>query len=55
MLILVPAYAIYSFLSVLLAIYAMVDSIYIDFIHDIAEGSWFIYLLTPQHLRFTVF
>lgn len=54
-LILVPAYAIYSFLSVLLAIYAMVDSIYIDFIHDIAEGSWFIYLLTPQHLRFTVF
>ncbi|CAH8672111.1 unnamed protein product [Schistosoma haematobium] len=37
-LILVPAYAIYSFLSVLLAIYAMVDSIYIDFIHDIAEA-----------------
>ncbi|KAH8866956.1 Transmembrane protein isoform 1 [Schistosoma japonicum] len=37
-LVLVPAYAIYSFLSVLLAIHAMVDSIYIDFIHDTAEA-----------------
>ncbi|CAH8582042.1 unnamed protein product [Schistosoma turkestanicum] len=37
-LVLVPAYAIYSFLSVLLAVHAMVDSIYIDFIHDVAEA-----------------
>ncbi|CAH8870559.1 unnamed protein product [Trichobilharzia szidati] len=37
-LVLVPAYAIYSFLSIMLAVHAMLDSIYVDFIHDIAEA-----------------
>ncbi|CAH8648558.1 unnamed protein product [Heterobilharzia americana] len=37
-LVLVPAYAVYSFLSIMLAIHAMLDSIYVDFIHDIAEA-----------------